>query len=308
MRPVIAVMVGPGPRGITLLEVLIACGLLIVGLSTMAAILPLAGFRLAQANLEDRASLLASNALAEATNRGLVAADVFPTTTCRTVTFGKVLGDLPSFGRVTTGREAADYFASASAPALDRCGSPRTFLIEDELMYGRPQSSSAPVNAFSIAGDGGLGTRAVKQGPCWGATLVRSSTLATAKAGDVALLTIAVFRKDGTLTPGLTTSGQTVELTRKGSFYEVDTDSVGTLLRACSWVLAIPPSPTTPPTWFQIMSSWTLAPRLSQSTQLIFKSQNDFGVITSSTTWGSKATVFAFEGLVRVDQHPVTLQ
>lgn len=308
MRPAVAVMVAPRGRGITLLEVLIACGLLIVGLSTMAAILPLAGFRLAQANLEDRASVLASNALAEVMNRGLVAADVFPAATSRTVAFGKLLGDLPSFGRVTTGREAADYFAAASAPALGRCGSPRTFLIEDELIYGRPQSSSAPVNAFSIAGTGGLGTRAVKQGPCWGATLVRSSALAPAKAGDAALLTIAVFRKDGTLTPGLTTSGQTVELTRMNGFYEADVAAVGALLRACSWVLVIPPSPDTPPTWFQIMSSWTPEPRLSQSTRLIFKSQEDFAAVTGSATSGSKATVFAFEGLVRVDQHPVTLQ
>jgi Tfp pilus assembly protein PilV len=63
--------------GVTLLEVLVACGILVVGLASVASILPAAGTRLAQATLEDRAGTAAANAYADIVNRGLVAADIF---------------------------------------------------------------------------------------------------------------------------------------------------------------------------------------------------------------------------------------
>jgi hypothetical protein len=52
-------------RGITLLEVLIACGVLVIGLSSVAALMPAAGSLLGEATALDRAATLAANAAAE---------------------------------------------------------------------------------------------------------------------------------------------------------------------------------------------------------------------------------------------------
>jgi Tfp pilus assembly protein PilV len=72
----------------TLLEVLVACGILVVGLASIAAMLPAAGSRLGQAALEDRAGNLAGNALAQARSAGAIAADVFSNPN-RAVSFGR---------------------------------------------------------------------------------------------------------------------------------------------------------------------------------------------------------------------------
>ena len=303
----------PAPRsGITLLEVLIACGLLVIGLSTMAALLPASSARLAQASLADRAGVLASNALADSANRCLVAVDTFPTVSStnplagRTLAIGSLLGQLPGFGVLPSGRDANEYFTAASDEGLKRCGSPRTFLLEDELLYGPPPSiADPPSNAFTIDGDGSPGPRQVREGVCWGATLTPKSF--PPAAGGVALLSIAVFKRNGQMTSGEMKVGLPVSVTRTGGFYEADVLASGSLLRPCTWVLAIPSSPSTAPRWFQVMSSWTFEPPAAQTTRLIFRNQQDFESVTGTGSTGSKATVFAFEGLVRVDEHLVTL-
>jgi type II secretory pathway pseudopilin PulG len=71
-------MRGQPLKGFTLLEVLVACGILVLALSGIAALLPASGYRLAQAAAEDRAAFLAANAMAMATNSGLARADAFP--------------------------------------------------------------------------------------------------------------------------------------------------------------------------------------------------------------------------------------
>lgn len=52
-------------RGISLLEVLIACGVLMIGLSSVAALMPAAGSLLGEATALDRAATLAANAAAD---------------------------------------------------------------------------------------------------------------------------------------------------------------------------------------------------------------------------------------------------
>ncbi|MFM8985733.1 MAG: hypothetical protein ACKONH_06710, partial [Planctomycetia bacterium] len=75
--------------GLSLLEVLVACGILVIGLTSIAAILPAAGSRLTQASQADRGGTLAANAYAEMVNRGLIAADLFSSGT-RACVFGRV--------------------------------------------------------------------------------------------------------------------------------------------------------------------------------------------------------------------------
>ena len=61
-----------GPCGITLLEVLIAIGILSVGLASVVALIPAGHAQAARAVVLDRASLLAANVLADAATFGLL--------------------------------------------------------------------------------------------------------------------------------------------------------------------------------------------------------------------------------------------
>lgn len=299
MRPVAEVKRAGDRGGLTLLEVLIACALLILGLSTMAAILPAAGFRLAQAHLEDRASVLASNALAEVMNRRVIASDSFGEGAASALAFGSVLGTLPVLGALPSGRDASEHFAGLSGVSFGRCGSPRTFLLEDEVTYSRPADADTPTNSFRSEALGS-GPRGCKAGVSWGAMLTPESL--PARPGDMATLTIAIFKKaDESIQP------VPLALTRTNGFYEADITASGVLLRACTWVIAVPATPARKPEWFQIMSSWTLAPPAPQTTRLILRNQEAFETLTGATTTGGRATIIVFDGLVRVDQHRVTI-
>lgn len=306
--------------GVTLLEVLIACGLLVVGLSTMAALLPAAGSRFAQASLEDRAGAVSANALAEIFNRGLVAADCFPPAdladpdgarVSRTLAIGSLLGQLPAYGSLANGVTSQAIFTVASDAGSLRCGSPRSFQLDDELVYTPPQFLDSPTNAFFTASDGSLGPRRFREGVCWGALVAPKEY--PPEAGAAAVLSIAVFKKDGILRQDELEAGLAVVLQRRASYYEADITPSGTLLRPCTWLLAIPPSPDAAPRWFEIISAWTPDSGLqnspdSRKTRLILKQQDDFQTFTGTLSSGSSAVVFAFEGLVRVDEHPITLQ
>lgn len=311
MSPAATIVPATGRRpGITLLEVLIACGLLVMGLSTMASLLPASGARLAQASVADRAGILASNALADSLNRGLIFADMFPTgtgtaTSARTLALGAVVGGLPEFGVLPSERDAAEYFTPPSGEGRSRCGSPRTFLLEDELAYEPPSVAPTPGNAFATGGDGSPGPRRVRDGVCWGATL--TPEVFPAAAGGAAVLAIAVFKRSGEAAGGAGKAPIAVGITRANGCYEADVLGGGSLLKPCSWVLAIPGAPGTAPRWFQVMSSWTFEPPAAQTTCLIFRNQPDFASLSGSESDGKKASIIAFGDLVRVDEHRVTL-
>jgi len=66
-------------RGITLLEVLIAIGILAIGLTSVVALVPAGKSQAARAIVLDRASVLAANALADAATFGLLRGDVLTT-------------------------------------------------------------------------------------------------------------------------------------------------------------------------------------------------------------------------------------
>lgn len=318
MAPVLTIERARHRGGITLLEVLISCGLLVVGLSTIAALLPAAGSQLAQAVTEDRAAVLLSNATAEVFNRGLLSADVFPVSsgTVRTLALGKVVGRLPSFDDPVI----SSHFTPPSEEGRRRCGSERTFVLEDALVYDPPLYADTPVNAFSRDGNR-TGPRKFRPEICWGATL-RPNTAAPA-AGDRATLSIVVFKREGDAGSGQMADAMPIVLTKVGSFYESDLTPAGSLLRGCSWLLAIPGSTATdPPRWHKIMSSWRWEIcRLcngngcpdcghdgkKQTTRLILGNQQAFAELTGATADGATATVFAFEGILRVDDQVVTL-
>lgn len=292
--------------GVTLLEVLISCGLLIVGLSTIAALLPAAGSRLTQATTEDRAAVLLSNAAAEIVNRGLVSAESFPTSTAPTLAFGKVLDRLPTFGNLPSGRPASEFFSGLSATAQKRCGSWRTFVLEDVVAYAPSQTSDTPANSFTSTG-AGLGPREFRTGLCWGATLApRTRPVAPGGKADLSLV---VFKRWDENASGAVSEPLPVVLTRVGSVYEasVFTDDNDALLRGCTWVLALPAGATDSPRWFRVMSSWNWQTPTGQTKRVVLHDQAEFERLTNTAASGGTATVFAFEGIVRVDQQAVTL-
>lgn len=296
------------PAGITLLEVLISCALLIIGLTAIAGMLPAAGTRLSQATVEDRAALLLSNAMAEVSNRGLVTADAFPVAAAgvggRTAVFGMVLGELPNLGTLPNGRTAAEYFAAASALTLQRCGSDRTFLLEDVLAYERSPYADVPMNAF-MKDDAGLGPRKVRRGLCWGAMLTPAEGAAT--PGSKAILSLGIFKRGGKSEDGDFEAGIPLALKRAGSFYEAAIATKESFLGGCSWLLAIPADPNRTPRWFRIVTSWNVSDGSGFTKRLIIDNQADFADLTGSTATDSTAVVLAFEGIVRVDEQVVTL-
>ncbi|MEX0671566.1 MAG: hypothetical protein WD060_14035 [Pirellulales bacterium] len=267
-----------GRGGITLLEVLVACGILVVGLAGIAAVLPAAGSRLAQASLEDRAGAAAANAYAEIVNRGLIAVDLFGSGTTKACVFGRTL---PTLATTAT---ASNFIVSAMSNVLQaRIDSTRGFQLEDELIYTSPTIADTPNNSFT---SGNVGPRAYRSSVCWGAMLTPAQY--PAAAGGVATLSIAVFKKPGNLL--------TIQLSQTNGLYQMvgpDEAIRKAYLPGCSYVLATPLTPMQPPKWFKINSSWNNGVVFADSTFPAFA--------------GPTPTVIGFENLIRVDQYPVSL-
>lgn len=276
---------GHSRAGLSLLEVLVACGILVVGLSSIAAMLPAAGSRLAQATQADRAGVMTANAYAEVVNRGLLSAGLFssPSKAC---VFGKELQEVPAASTA-----AAAVTAAADAATLNARIDPTTgFLLQDELVYRPPTSADTPLNAFV---SGTTRIREYNEGVCWGAMI---SSTTTAAMGTPATLSIAVFKKEGG-------PPKAIALTGAGGMFRMTAPNESDLKRylaGCSFVLALPSGGTQQPRWFRIASSWK-QPNAADC----WVTFEDHGGLASFA--GSNPTVLGFENLMRVDQYPVTL-
>jgi hypothetical protein len=272
----------PGPRcraGLSLLEVLIACGILALGLAGLAAMLPAAGMRLSEATIADRARFVAANAHADVLSRGLATAAA-----CAGAVQGVAFGPLATAATgLSPGPVAADS---------------RLFVSEDELVYsladagndGRvrtegdraPFHTGGPKNVFF-----GTGPRAYRDSLVWGATLV--PTVSPAQPGGSATLSIVVLRRPG--------EAQAVTLTKAadGSWLCAEADRQR-FLKACSAVLLVAVgNSNVRPEWLSVRASW------------------DGGTILAAdavpdVAAGSSIRVIGFENVVRVEHHAVTLQ
>lgn len=293
-------------EGITLLEVLISCGILVIGLTSLSAMLAAAGVRLTQATIEDRAAVAATNALAEVKNRGLAAASAFGGRKAVLV-FGNVIEALADLNG------QSPWFSRPSTSVSARCGSPRTFQLEDDLMYESGQLMGSLANAFTSQNQT-VAIRAFRPGVCWGATLtcfphaVGNAADAGGEAveGASAELAVAVFKRAADQT-----SMRAVTLTKcdDGLSYEylADVGSPEPPLRACSWVMAIPADTSATPRWFRIRASWTMEPLASNLPRVILDDKEEFETLTASANATNTASVIVFDGLVRLDKHTVIL-
>lgn len=209
--------------GLSLLEVLIACGILALGLSGVAAMIPAAGMRFGEATVADRARFLAANGHADMLNSGLTAASGFAG------------GSAVGFGHVALA--SGSPIASAGGMLPD----PRIFATEDELVF----DDTVPVNVFAA---GGIGQRSARESLVWGATLVPVS-LPAARGGG-AVLTVAVFRR--------TPAAKLVTLTGRadGSWQCAEADRLQ-FLKACSAVFHVQSGGSAVrPSWLAVRASW----------------------------------------------------
>ncbi len=302
-------------RGITLLEVLIACGVLVLGLASVAALLPAAGARLGQATVEDRGGVLAANAWAEIQLRGLASESLFPfpkpedaikdpplpKRPAKALAFGPVLNLVPDMPA------AADFFElplnELPSKEFETRVHPLAFMLEDEVLFQPPTTAETPLNWFVDDL-----RRSFKEALRWGATLAPTKPESIgAVPGATAILAIAVFR--GESIP------QAISLrseSNSGGLYQMTLPNQGLLkshLRGCSYVLAMPTASDTAPRWFKITASWKPPPspdlpntETDDNCYVIFADPyfEDFA--------GSEPTVIAFDKLVRVDQYTVTLE
>lgn len=304
--------------GITLLEVLVACGILVIGLASLASVLPAAGSRLAQASVEDRAGVAAANAYAECVARGLMTSDLFVSST-RACAFGRgfeeIVGQIDPATRRPRNRPlivstTAAILQPKPLPFLTRIDEVRGFTLEDDLLF--PESAAdTPLNGFIMSGAQVAGHRLSRPGICWGAMLAPVS--GTAVAGAEATLSIAVFRKECEETASLSltstsgplyvvSSGTTVGATGQTS-YSTPADVAAVrkqFVPGCGYVLMLPAAGAASPQmprWVRVTSSWT-----SNEPQEVA-----YVALDLDSTAPATMTVIAFENLVRVDQYTVTL-
>jgi hypothetical protein len=283
------------PRaGLSLLEVLVACGILVIGLTSIAAVLPAAGSRLGQAAQADRGGTLVANAYAEALTRGLVAADMF-SQPARACVFGTGLGAAPAASAA-----AGNVMAVASSGVLAaRIDTARGFLLDDDLRYTAGAAFELPVNVVTS------GTRAFNEGLCWGGMIACNGNAASGTPGT---LSIAVFKKDpgspAALTLTLTGSvGNTFQLTTGTANGLVDDGTRKQYLPACGYVLAT----TSPPQWLRVQSSWAVPGPIVSGTEVVAARKSYVVLDRNPGLGGTTLPVIAFEQLLRVDQFPVTL-
>jgi len=112
-------------NGITLLEVLIAAGILVVGLTSVLAMLPAAGSLFGEASMSDRAAALASNASGVLRMQGLFRASDF-NETVKTVMYASNQGSGPALNA-----------AAFAGSAFDRNPIPSPDPLADDAAYGR---------------------------------------------------------------------------------------------------------------------------------------------------------------------------
>lgn len=262
--------------GLTLLEVLIAAGILVVGLSSVAAILPAASSLLGEAIVTDRATALAANAVADIEFRRVLKASDF-----QGGIKAVVMGDVFAAPAITTfyNTSPRKRIAAIAKTALDN----EAYGSAWYLMTATPVAAVGPYAA-------GMPVRVAV------AVTRRQLTATDSDTAGVQLARVSegVYRVVITGTnPNVTlTRAQTIQAEANRRAY----------LAPCSWVLA---NKNNIPTWLRIGSSWaTYAPGSGGEAGGVaksFVSFTDSAAATAAETSGGMAAR-SFAGTVRVEE------
>jgi Tfp pilus assembly protein PilV len=288
--------------GVSLLEVLVACGILVIGLTSIAAILPAAGSRLTQASQADRGGTLAANAYAEMVNRGLIAADLFSSGT-RACVFGRALQAVPTVSATAPSVSVSGSSVTAVPSAVlgTRINTTRGFVLEDDLVFAAGTAADTPTNQFV---SGTTSIRAYNEGVCWGAMLACTGSAA---AGIPATLSIAIFKKEPGPLAGLVLTGPAgtnmLQLMTSSTAGLLDEATRKQFLQPCSYVLAM----TNPPQWLRVNASWTMPGPTVSGTENTQGRRSYVVLDRNPMTSGTTMPVVGFDQLLSVDQYSVTL-
>ncbi|MEY3205997.1 MAG: hypothetical protein RLZZ21_2328 [Planctomycetota bacterium] len=274
----------------TLLEVLVSLGILVAGLASVAALMPAAGARLADATAIDRAGTLAANAHADLRNRGILVSStsstlLFPINTIISSGSGRisVIGDVfPD-----------DPFASG------------TFPFSSVRFHKYPTASLAATFSTTLGDDVQLSATTTivsnSNSVSYGATVVPTAT-GTVGAGTPVRVGVVVFKRPNV-------DRMQLPLIRIGSsIFQIPStvaqpDSIRKrFVPACSWVFAVSSTSPLQSRWLHVASSWTVS-----GTSFVSFSDSDAQVIAATPVSGT-LTVQAFTNVLRVDERPAILK
>jgi hypothetical protein len=273
-----------GRAGMTLLEVLVALGILVAGLASVAALMPAAGARLADATAIDRAGTLAANAHADLRNRGLLTASLFPAnrvitaSTSHICVIGDAFPDTPFLsGTSFISGTFSKYAIPGTLPTF-------TMTLQDDLQLS---GTTLLTNTTSVS---------------YAATVLPTAT-GTLSAGSPVRVGVVVFKRPNVewmplILPRLGTGIYRVSVTGSSTVTPQDESARKRFLPACSWVFATSTTAPAQSRWLQVGSSWTVS-----GTPCVSFSDTESSVLSSETI-----TVQAFTNVLRVDERPAILK
>jgi len=248
--------------GTTLLEVLVACGILIIGLASVAALLPAAASLMAEASRLDRAANLATNAVADLRFNGFLRAASF-TQQVKTLVFGEMFPDQP-FG---------------SNPFLKRVIQPTPL---DEQAYGTAW---------------------------YGATVSPLAGTGDIKKGMPAKATVVVFARQNPETKRIRLERVYPGVYRlsEGTTQQQEADRKR-FLPGCAWAAAVVDGNIH---WLHVGNSWPTYTKSGQtksqkSVERCFVSFSDPDAADEAAE-GNTLTLHAFSGVVKLEEHVVSL-
>jgi hypothetical protein len=204
----------PSRAGISLLEVLIAIGILAIGLTSVLSFIP-AGHSMAKTSLTtDQVGIVASNALADLATQGFLRPDSLSSVTAPLIidplvdptVHPTVSGSWTALGYTRSLLRENGVLSVPSAASPPRAIPALTYLVRsrDDITYNVPDTDDIDVtNKFTD------GIRAYSGNFSWMATLTKPTAPPFA-AGDEATLTLVVFyNRDLDQPPTLVYSGAT---------------------------------------------------------------------------------------------------
>ena len=194
--------------GITLMEVLIAIGILAVGLSSVAALLPAGGSQAKKAVMADRAASLAANALSDAMTAGIARPAALSATAPRVVI--DPLGDPGLTGMTYVTFKTGGVFGSGAAVS----GSVRNLFGQsrDDIIFNDPATDDAlPTNLLIDGTRGFLGRTSC----LWAIESLDGSAIS---GGVMARLSVVLFHERDVSLPSAMafTGGGTAEIDVNG--------------------------------------------------------------------------------------------
>jgi prepilin-type N-terminal cleavage/methylation domain-containing protein len=199
-------------RGITLLEVMIAIGILAIGLTSVMALIPAGQSEASKAVVLDRAATIATNALADAVTYGLTRPDsIVVTGSGNVIVFDPVNPSFLNAGAASL--RTAGVLSSGTHLAADNAILRLVTQGRDDVAYTPPTNDDdPPSNQFTLAARGPSNVAAPNLRAFDGRMTclislakIDAASTAALTAGDQARLSVIVFHNRDVTTPSATT-------------------------------------------------------------------------------------------------------